>query len=101
TEQAMKKIKETSTETVTFFGRKKGNQVKPYGEIFGVKVHDHKAFAEACEIVKEKEKVGMARGLAWNVFRTLGKDAKFVELPPGCEDFDKKEDLDRFLAVHK
>lgn len=95
TEEAQKVINNTPTTSITFFGRKRGNQVKRYGEIFAVKVKTHNIFKEKCLEIRGLEKQGKARGLAWDVFRRLGRK-NFIELPDGCEDFDKIEDLENF-----
>jgi choline kinase len=98
-EKAIETIKKVPTKSVTFFGRRKANKVKKYGEIFAVKVSNYGLFKFVCEGVRVREQRGLARGLAWDVFRALDKK-NFVELDSIVEDFDKPEDLENFLKVY-
>ncbi len=88
------KIMSTLVDGVAFFGRRHGNSVKRYGEIFAVSISNRRRFEEACLVVKDKERRGLARGLAWDVWRRLGR-RNFIEVS-GCEDFDSVEDLEKF-----
>lgn len=94
-EKAISQIKNQRISDITFFGRRVGNSIKKYGEIFAVGVKNHQLFKETCEQVKEREKKGLSRGLGWSVYRTL-VNKNFVELDSICEDFDKVEDLENF-----
>jgi choline kinase len=85
---------------VTFYGRRKRNAVKEYGEMFGLKADTSNPHFEAVlREIREREINGEARGLGWCVFKAYEK-RNFVELDSRVEDFDKVDEVERFRQVH-
>ncbi len=100
TETAIKQILWNNTPPVTFYGRKRGNEVKPYGEMFAIRANAlDEVFLLKLATIRGLEIAGTRRGLGWDVYRAYGK-TNFVELDPLVEDFDKLEDVARFKQVH-
>jgi molybdopterin-guanine dinucleotide biosynthesis protein A len=101
TTEAIQKIMAQFIPPTTFYGRKSGNKNKRYGEMFALRVrYPREGFVTELERLREKEKQGEIRGLGWDVYRAYRKQ-RFVELDPKCEDFDKLEDYETFIAHHE
>lgn len=85
---------------ITFYGRRRGNNVKPYGEMFALRVltKDY-VFQTCCNFIRDEEISGRKRGLGWDVYREYGK-VNFVELDPHVEDFDKVEEVIKYKKLY-
>lgn len=85
---------------VTFYGRRRGNSVKPYGEMFALRVlTNDSVFQTCCNYIREEEIAERKRGLGWDVYREYGK-INFVELDPHVEDFDKVEEVVKYKKIY-
>lgn len=100
TENAIKKIKDP-IKNIAFYGRRKKNKLKKYGEMFAIRViNPFDQFKLVLEVLRDKEKKGLVRGLGWDVFKLYNR-RNFVELDEMCEDFDKIEDLVKWADFYE
>ena len=97
TEQAMKTIVNTDTDSIIFFGSE--------DEIFGIKIKDIKTFLDHKHKVKDLYLKGIIdRCIGWEVYRSLYnipfnehiiKDM-YVKILDGTDDIDFPEDYEKF-----
>ena len=100
TDEAINKILSTFLLPVTFFGRRRGNNMKPYGEMFGLRADtSDPKFENILLEIRAREKNGEARGLGWDVYRAYNK-SNFVELDARLEDFDKVEEVNIYKKIY-
>ena len=85
---------------ISFYGRRRGNDVKRYGEMFALRANTNDPkFEKILLAIREREIKGEARGLGWDVYRAYEK-RNFVELDPRVEDFDKVEEVGIYKKIH-
>lgn len=100
TAEAIAKILAQYTRPASFYGRRRGNDVKKYGEMFALRANTNDPnFEKILQGIRLREVAGEARGLGWDVYRAYEK-RNFVELDPRVEDFDKVEEVDIYKKIH-
>lgn len=101
TPEAIATMLENFRSPVTFYGRRRGNDVKKYGEMFGLRVQFRSdiRFEKILAGIRVREIAGEARGLGWDVYRAYEK-RNFIELDPRVEDFDYVEEVDIYKKIH-
>lgn len=96
TKEAISQILHNYAPPVTFYGRRSGNTVKPYGEMFALRADtSDPLFIERLKTIREQEMLGQRRGLGWDVFKAYGS-TNFVELDQLVEDFDTVDDVKNY-----
>lgn len=103
TKEALQDMIEKFNEPISFYGRRGGNDRKPYGEMFGLRVkffRNAEYFKNRLNEIRELEIKGEKRGLGWDVYRAYDKK-NFFEIDPRVEDFDNVEDVEKFLSIYK
>jgi glycosyltransferase involved in cell wall biosynthesis len=70
TEEALKTIVETETDSMHYFGRRTPGNDKNYAEIFAIKVQDTKQFLDNCMNIRQNLiKGAITRGIGWETYK--------------------------------
>jgi choline kinase len=100
TSEAISQILTTYARPVTFYGRRRGNDVKRYGEMFALRADTKDShFLEVLNGIRVREIAGQARGLGWDVYRAYEK-RNFIELDPRVEDFDYVSEVETYKKIY-
>jgi len=71
-EDAMKTIVKEDKGDFTYFGRFFESNIKPFGELFAIKVNNYEKFKECCDFIKNGLKNGtFTRGIGWETYKYL------------------------------